>query len=302
MPSASVPGPATVRIHAPAKVNLILRVLDRRPDGYHNLWSLMQTVGLEDVVTIRRSATPEIRLQCEHTVLTADQTNLVYRAAALIRERAGVTDGLDIELTKRIPLGAGLGGGSSDAAATILGLNQLLGLGWSVSQMEDVGQLLGSDVPFFFSAPTAIVSGRGEAVRRVRIEGERWVVLVNPGFPVETRWAYRQLAQTRTRVRPPTDALVQLSHQDVVSWERVCELAENDFEESVFAGHPILRDLKTQLLSHGAELALLSGSGATVFGVFLDAAAASRAQALLDRCTGCRAHAVQAGTAPLIVQ
>lgn len=302
MPSVSASGSAAVHVRTPAKVNLILRVLDRRPDGYHNLWSLMQTVGLEDVVTIRRSATPEIRLQCEHAGLAIDQTNLVYRAAALIRERAGVRDGLDIELTKRIPLGAGLGGGSSDAAATILGLNQLLGLGWSVSQMGEAGQLLGSDVPFFFSAPTATVSGRGEAVRRVRIEGERWVVLVNPGFPVETRWAYQQLAKTRTRVRPLADTLVQLNQQDVVSWERVREIAENDFEEPVFASHPLLRDLKTRLLSHGAEIALLSGSGATVFGVFHEAAAASRAQAVLDQQQDCRAYAVKAGTGPLIVQ
>ena len=302
MPSASISGPATVHVHAPAKVNLILRVLDRRPDGYHNLWSLMQTVGLEDVVTIRRSATPEIRLHCVHAVLAGDQSNLVYRAAALVRERAGVRDGLDIELTKRIPLGAGLGGGSSDAAATILGLNQLFGLGWSVSQMGGVGQLLGSDVPFFFSAPAAAVSGRGEVVRRVRIEGERWIVLVNPGFPVETRWAYQQLAQTRSRVRPLSDALVQLNQQDIMSWERLRELAENDFEEPVFAAHPLLRDLKTQLISHGAEVALLSGSGATLFGVFREAAAASRSQALLDQQQGCRAYAVQAGTGLLIVQ
>lgn len=302
MPSASVSWPATVRVHAPAKVNLILRVLDRRADGYHNLWSLMQTVRLEDIVTIRRTTTTEIRLQCKHTVLTADQTNLVYRAAALVRERAGVRDGVEIELTKRIPLGAGLGGGSSDAAATILGLNKLFGLGWSISQMSAVGQLLGSDVPFFFLAPTAIVSGRGEVVKPIRMEGERWIVLVNPGFPVETKWAYQQLAQMRSHVRPLADRVLQLNQQDVVSWERLRELAENDFEGPVFASHPLLQDLKTQLVSHGAESALLSGSGATVFGVFRDVAGATRGQARLDQQQGCRAYAVPAGTGPLIIE
>ncbi len=302
MPSASVSGPATVLVRAPAKVNLILRVLDRRSDGYHNLWSLMQTVGLEDIVTIRRTTTPEIRLQCEPMVLAADQTNLVYRAAVLVRERAGVKDGAWIELTKRIPLGAGLGGGSSDAAATILGLNQLFGLGWSIAQMSAVGQLVGSDVPFFFLAPTAIVSGRGEVVRPVRMEGERWVVLVNPGFPVETKWAYQQLAQTRSHVRPLADRVVQLNQQDVMSWEDLRELAENDFEGPVFASYPLLQDLKTQLITHGAESALLSGSGATVFGVFRDAAGAASAQEQLIQQQGCRAYAVRAGTGPLIVQ
>lgn len=302
MPSAPGAGPASVRVSAPAKVNLILRVLERRPDDYHNLWSLMQTVGLEDQLAIRRIETPHIRLRCEHETLAVDRTNLVYRAAALVCERAGVREGVEIELTKQIPLGAGLGGGSSDAAATILGLNHLFGLGWSVAQMSEAGQRLGSDVPFFFKAPTAIVSGRGEGVRRVRMQGERWVVLVNPGFPVETKWAYQQLAQTRGPVRPLADALVRLNQQDVVPWDQVRALAENDFEPPVLGSHPLLREIKTQLLVHGAEFALLSGSGATVFGVFSEAAAAARAQAQLDQERGWRAYAVRAGTGPLLVQ
>jgi 4-diphosphocytidyl-2-C-methyl-D-erythritol kinase len=157
------PSRSAVTVFAPAKVNLILRVLDRRADGFHNLWSLMQTVGLEDAVTIRRaSGHSEIRLQCDSAALSVDQTNLVYRAAAGVLAQTQHKIGLDIRLTKRIPMGAGLGGGSSDAAATILGIDRLLNLGWPAARMAEVGQALGSDVPFFFHAPTAVVAGRGE--------------------------------------------------------------------------------------------------------------------------------------------
>ncbi|MEK7272573.1 MAG: hypothetical protein AAB047_01970, partial [Nitrospirota bacterium] len=128
------PSRSAVTVFAPAKVNLILRVLDRRPDGFHNVWSLMQTVGLEDVVTIRLAPQhTEIRLQCDSHSLSVDQTNLGYRAAAAVLVQLQRKIGLDIQLAKRIPMGAGLGGGSSDAAATILGINRLLNVGWSAA-------------------------------------------------------------------------------------------------------------------------------------------------------------------------
>ncbi|MDH5642040.1 MAG: hypothetical protein OEY28_12165, partial [Nitrospira sp.] len=152
---------AVVTVRAPAKVNLILRILDRRADGFHNLWSLMQTVGLEDEITIRLDqGPPGIRLQCDDSSLDTGRTNLVCRAADAVLRRCGRTAGVDIVLAKRIPMGAGLGGGSSDAAATIVGLSRLLGLGWSSEDMAEVGQVLGSDVPFFFFAPSAVVRGR----------------------------------------------------------------------------------------------------------------------------------------------
>ena len=197
------PSPSEITVFAPAKINVTLRILDRRPDGFHNLWSIMQTVALEDEVQIRlRADRQDIQLRCDVTQLAADQSNLVYRAAAEVLARARQSIGLDIELRKRIPMGAGLGGGSSDAAATIIGLNHLLQLEWSPAQMAEVGQSLGSDVPFFLFAPSAFVAGRGETVRPVVIEGARWVVLVNPGFGVNTKWAYQELAATRTAVTP----------------------------------------------------------------------------------------------------
>ena len=272
--------PSEITVFAPAKINVILRILDRRPDGFHNLWSIMQTVALEDEVQIRlRADRQDIYLRCDATQLAADQSNLVYRAAAVVLARAQQSIGLDIELRKRIPMGAGLGGGSSDAAATIIGLNRLLRLEWSPTQMADVGQSLGSDVPFFLFAPSAFVAGRGETVRPVVVEGARWVVLVNPGFGVNTKWAYQELAATRTAVTPLSLVQRELDQQSQVSWAQMIAAAENDFEAPVFAAQGKLREIKRSLQAHGAEIALLSGSGATVFGVFADEARARLAQA-----------------------
>jgi 4-diphosphocytidyl-2-C-methyl-D-erythritol kinase len=272
--------PSEITVFAPAKINVILRILDRRPDGSHNLWSIMQTVALEDEVQIRlRADRQDIQLRCDATQLAADQGNLVYRAATAVLARAQRSIGLDIELRKRIPMGAGLGGGSSDAAATIIGLNRLLRLEWSPTQMADVGQSLGSDVPFFFFAPSAFVAGRGETVRPVVVEGARWVVLVNPGFGVNTKWAYQELAATRTVVTPLSLVQRELDRQSRVSWAQLIAAAENDFETPVFAAQGKLREIKRSLQAQGAEIALLSGSGATVFGVFADEARARLAQA-----------------------
>lgn len=289
-----------VRVFAPAKVNLILRVLDRRPDGYHNLWSLMQTVELEDELQLRlRSDSDGLKLSCDEATLPTDGRNLVARAVALVLERAGLSVGLDVHIAKRIPMGGGLGGGSSDAAAAIIGLNRLLGLGWSASEMAAVGQKIGSDVPFFLFAPCAVVRGRGEEVSPLGLTGKRWVVLVNPGFPIETRWAYERLAGLRKAVRPLSEALDRISGKSSLSWDDVVPLMENDFEEALAPTHGVLGSIKAELMAQGAEAALLSGSGATVFGIFRDEGAAVRAQSAVGRVEGRRASVCRAGSGPL---
>jgi 4-diphosphocytidyl-2-C-methyl-D-erythritol kinase len=287
-------------VRAPAKVNLVLRVLDRRPDGFHNLWSLMQTVGLEDEVSIQAGGDIDgIRLCCDDPSLTTDRTNLVYRAAEAVLRRCPRPIGLDISLIKRIPMGAGLGGGSSDAAATIIGLNRLLDLRWSAAEMAQVGQLVGSDVPFFFFAPTAVVTGRGEDVMPVRLSGDRWLVLVNPGFSIETKWAYHTLSVSRTRVRPLAEAHANLAREQRLSWESVLARVENDFEAPVFQAYPVLRTIKERLLILGAEAALLSGSGATLFGVFREEQQARRAASDYPTQGGERILVVSTQSGPL---
>ncbi len=276
-----------VRIGAPVKINLVLRVLNRRPDGYHNIWSFMQTVAVGDDLQLRlRRDSAAIRLTSNDASLPTDQRNLIVRAASLLLERAGVSVGLDIELAKRIPVGAGLGGGSSDAAATIVGLNHLLRLGWSRDEMAAFGEAVGSDVPFFFFAPSAIVRGRGEELKAIRLIGERWVVLIQPGFPIETKWAYERLAGIRAHVEPLSEALRHVSAKEALSWEEVIPLMENDFEQALASTHGVFSEIKGQLLAQGAEAALLSGSGSTLFGLFRTEADAARARSSFARADG----------------
>lgn len=299
-PPASETAPSEVIVFAPAKVNLILRVLERRSDGFHNLWSLMHTVGLEDEVSIRPNhGHTNIHLQCDSASLKADPTNLVHRAAVAVLQQSGRTVGLDIRLTKRIPMGAGLGGGSSDAAATIAGLNRLLCLGWSQSEMAAVGEALGSDVPFFFFAPSAIVSGRGEHVRPLRLTGSRWIVLVNPGFPVDTKWAYHTLSASRSGVPALPQSLAAVEKESHLSWARILAESHNDFEAPVFAAHPVLQEIKVQLLKEGAEAALLSGSGATVFGLFPEERRAKQAATHFETNPEFKIFVVPARSSPI---
>ena len=288
------------RVYAPAKVNLILRVLDRRADGYHNLWSLMHTVGLEDELHLHLDPDATgVQLQCDDPTLPTDGRNLVARAAGLVLERARLSVGLNIRIVKRIPVSAGLGGGSSDAAATIVGLNRLLALGWSAAEMARLGQVLGSDGPFFFFAPTAQVRGRGEDVVPLRLAGERWVVLINPGFPIETRWAYERLSATRTGMTTLAPGITNLTEKVQMTWDEVLPLMENDFEAALASTHHILDTMKRELVAHGAEVALLSGSGATVFGVFRNEGSAAQARDVLKQQYQWWTTCVRAGGTPL---
>lgn len=258
-----------VIVQAPAKVNLCIRVFDRLSNGYHELWSLMHTVGLFDQLRIQLNPDHDrIQLTCDNAALPVDQGNLVYRAAEEVLRRTERSVGVDISIRKVIPLAAGLGGGSSDAAAAIYGLSHVLKLEWGISEMCELGAVLGSDIPFFFQTPCALVRGWGQEVTPCTIEGKRWVVLVNPGFPIQTKWAYEQLASHRSEISPLSPWAETVERQLEVSWEDVIQAMANDFESSLFLVYPILQYIKERLCALGAQAALLSGSGATVFGVF----------------------------------
>ena len=188
-----------LEVIAPAKINLILSVLDRRPDGYHNIWSLMQMLDLHDSIQLScdvpadaleaEGAHPKplpITIECSDARLPCNEENLVYRAARAVMEKAGVQPQLHIRIIKRIPIAAGLGGGSSDAAATIQALNRLLRLGWGRVECAQLGADIGSDVPFFFHGPTSIVRGEGSDVCPVTVTTSQWVVLVKPPFDIRS--------------------------------------------------------------------------------------------------------------------
>ena len=260
-----------IHVRAPAKINLILRVLDRLPNGYHRIWSVMHTVALADRLAIRLSGKSlEVQVSCNEASVPRGTNNLVHRAAEMVLKESGRKVGLEIDLDKRIPIAAGLGGGSSDAAATIFGIVRLLELGWSLEDMAKLGAQLGSDVAFFFFAPSALVCDWGQVVFPLRITGNRWVVLVNPGFPIETKWAYQRVSTTRGTVLPIGSSLEAIQQQRSVAWEVLVGLMENDFESALFPVFPILKKLKRDLLAAGAQAALLSGSGATMIGIFRD--------------------------------
>jgi 4-diphosphocytidyl-2-C-methyl-D-erythritol kinase len=246
----------------------------------------MHSVDLFDQLRIGLNPNHDrIQLRCDNGGLPVNQENLVYRAAEAVLRRAELAVGVDIELRKAIPLAAGLGGGSSDAAATIYGLGHLLKLEWGLTEMREVGAELGSDIPFFFQAPCALVGGWGQEVTSCTIDGKRWVVLVNPGFPVQTKWAYEQLSSNRSGVPPLSPWAETVERQFHVSWDEVIKAMENDFESPLFPLYPILGFIKEKLCALGAQAALLSGSGATVFGLFLTCETAQEAAAKLRRDT-----------------
>ena len=278
-----------IHVRAPAKINLILRILDRLPNGYHRIWSVMHTVDLADRLAIRQIRTSSnITVSCNDAAVPQGNNNLVHRAAEIVLKRAGQKIGLEIDLHKQIPMAAGLGGGSSDAAAAIFGIVRLLDLGWSLDDMAKLGSQLGSDVAFFFSAPCALVCEWGQVVFPLSISGDRWMILVNPGFPIETKGAYERVSAVRGTVSPISPPLEAIQQRQAATWNELVELMENDFESVLFPVFPKLAKLKTDLLAMGAQAALLSGSGATMIGIFPDEKTAIQAKMALSGESGSR--------------
>ena len=257
-------------VGAPAKVNLFLEVLHKRADGYHEINSLFQAVSLFDRLTGRRRPDrPGVEIRLKHPAdVPTDDSNLIARAYELMRERFGLVDGLDIELDKNIPVAAGLGGGSSDAAATITTCNILFSLGLTAQEMADLGAEIGSDIPFFFSSGQALVSGRGEVVTEVALQTDYWLGLVTPAVRISTAEAYRQLSLGLTKVKVPVSFRCCKELQELV---RFLSETGNDFESIQLGAHPQLEEIKNGLSDLGALLSRMSGSGPTVFGLYIEA-------------------------------
>jgi 4-diphosphocytidyl-2-C-methyl-D-erythritol kinase len=263
----------SIRLLAPAKINLRIEVLNRRPDGYHNIRSIMCTVDLHDVLTL--SPCPHgISLSCNSPHLPLDEHNLAYRAAALVIERAGLTTGMHIDLEKHIPAAAGLGGGSSDAAAAMRGVCELFRLSYPREELMKLGVQLGADVPFFFSESPSIATGIGETLKPISLSPSFWTVLVTPPLSVSTAWAYGHITLHPDRTLCPLSDKIDLR-------EIGNGILYNDFEDIVLPAFPLVREAKELLLRLNAWGALMSGSGPTVFGVFFDEHQARRAEATL---------------------
>jgi len=275
-----------ITLNPPAKINWSLYVLGKRDDGYHNILSLMQCVDLHDTITLGSSSALELY---SDMTIPAEQ-NLVFKAALALRETVGTGQGARIVLKKKIPSGAGLGGGSSDAAYTLIGLNRLWGLKLETDVLKRIGCALGSDVPFFFDCPAALAQGRGEMLFPQHISGSRTLLLIKPGASIPTDWAYKTMADirgTQSTVSDLTNTEEKLNNikliVDVLNngpLSLLRSLLHNDFERVVIEKHPVIGEIKERLLAAGASAALLSGSGSAVFGLFDNRESAYRASQL----------------------
>jgi 4-diphosphocytidyl-2-C-methyl-D-erythritol kinase len=284
-----------VKIRAPAKINLRLRVVGKRADGYHLLDMIMVPVSLYDEIEIRkirpagkrRSGDEAIRIRCGHPEVPQGKDNIVYRAAQLIFNSCRYTQPISISIKKRIPVGAGLGGGSTDAAATLVGLNRLFNLHLSVTALEKMAVSLGADVPFFIRARPARARGIGERLKPVRDMARFWSVIIYPGFPVSTGWVYRNLGQKLTK--PIVNTSIASSLKSI---DELARRLDNDLEGVTLERYPKISGLKRKLLQEGALGSLMSGSGSAVFGIFPSKRAAARAFRRLRKEEGARAYLV----------
>ncbi len=251
-----------VFISAPAKINLFLKVLRRRPDGYHDILSWFQALNLADHLQIETIDGDYIEIITDAMNIPTGPDNLVYQAAELIREEMKSPPGFRIRIWKHIPVAAGLGGGSSDAAACIKGINLLLGLGLSRAKMEKIGLEIGSDVPFFFGRGQAEVTGRGENVRDLDFPRDYRVLLATPPLAIRAAEAYGKLSLDLTN----SFAGISLSHWRQAR-EFFCAISglENDLERALCSSYPILDRIRVKLEGTGADIVRLSGSGPTMF-------------------------------------
>lgn len=250
---------------APAKINLSLDALFKRDDGYHEVKMVMTTVDLADRLELSELPRDTIMISSQAGYMPLDEKNLAFQAARLVKDRYGVRQGVFITLDKKIPVAAGLAGGSSDAAATLRGLNRLWRLGVSERDLCLLGQEIGSDVPFCIRGGTALATGRGEVLRKLPSLPPGWVVLAKPPINVSTADVYGHLRVAQIEKRPPTARLLQSI--DERSWPGICANLGNVLEDVTFRLYPEVQHLKESMHRLGAEGVLMSGSGPTVFGL-----------------------------------
>jgi len=264
-------------IYAPAKINLALKIIRRRADGYHDIQSILQKVSLYDTLSFKLSSHQGITVTTDDPSIPTDSSNLAYRAADLLLKQQKITPGISIHIKKRIPAGAGLGGGSSNAAATLSGLNKLLRCNLTESDLLRLGVEIGADVPFFiYDKHAALAEGIGEQLSPVKIHVPLWFIIVFPGFSISTKWVYenyRVLTNKRKNIK------ILSSFKQL---KAVLHILSNDLENVVTQQYPEIQKIKRTLIQAGACGSLMSGSGSSVFGIFPDEQHAQEALTLLS--------------------
>jgi len=287
-----------IKANAPAKINLSLRVISRREDGFHEISSLMQPLSLSDLITITIDDGSGIKITCDDPDIPLDGRNLVHKAARSYLDAAEIERKIHINIEKHIPVAAGLGGGSSDGASTLMGLNEALGGLLDRAQLFEIAAYLGSDLPFFLMQSAAVASGRGESLRALKLP-EYSYILINPGFGVSAGWAYSNLTLTETphniKIIDSEESAERLYLAGSALLERpanIVDLLENDLESAVVAEHPEIAELLGALRKSGADGVLMSGSGPTVFGLYLTKARADQALATLKKGLAARNYRI----------
>lgn len=257
-------------VKSPCKVNLLLNILGKRPDGFHELETVMHPVNLCDGLMLERGGAG-IQLTCDEPALRTDSGNLVHRAAAAFLQAAHINEGVRIHLEKKIPLAAGLGGGSGNAATTLLGLNELFGQPLSPEELRQIAASLGSDIPFFLQPKPALATGRGEMVQPLdffpALKGAA-CLLIHPGFGIATAWAYQQLARFPAALNgQPGRARKLIALLQTANLAAAANEFYNSLEAPVLEKFPLLAIYQDFLRAHGAVAALMSGSGSTTFAI-----------------------------------
>lgn len=267
---------------APAKINLRLEVLAKRPDGYHEIRTIMCRLGLYDVLFLSPS-NGEIELTSNSHEIPLDTSNLVYRAVLPLLKKTNISGGLKIHLEKHIPIASGLGGGSSDAASAMLGVKELYGLKISSSELIKLGAEIGADIPFFFSQNSVLATGIGDKLHPLKIAPPFWALLITPHFPVSTAWAYSQF---KWPLSPRNNSIAFSKKLNLL--EKGETILYNDLESVVIPRFPEIEEIKNILDELDAWGSLMSGSGPTVFGIFFDERKAARAEVKVRRDYGNR--------------
>lgn len=251
-----------------AKINLGLDVLRRRPDGYHEVRMIMQTVDIHDTLTFSAKPEPGIILNVDNNELPAGNDNLICRAAKRLLDESGINQGVEIFLTKKIPIAAGMAGGSADAAATLLGLNELLKLGYSLEELQKIGVELGADIPYCLMGGTALSEGIGEILTKLPSPPQCTLVIAKPDIYVSTKFVYENLHADSLAYHPDIDGMITAVNNG--SLNGITDRLGNVLETVTTREYPIIDEIKTLMKDEGAEGALMSGSGPTVFGIFID--------------------------------
>ena len=252
----------SIELSSHAKINLRLDIVRKREDGYHDIRTLLQKVSLKDELSITPSS-GGIKVKCDNHQVPANEGNLAYAAAQAIFNQHGIKDGVSISIKKNTPIAAGLGGGSSNAASTLIGINQLFGLGVSSQELMQIGKDIGADVPFFIFGKTALATGIGDRLETIDLLPKLWLLLITPGIQISTAWAYKNARMGLTSRPINTNIPNCINHL-----AEVISLLSNNLEKAVIPQYPIIKNIKEELLDKGAKGSLMSGSGSTVYGIF----------------------------------